>query len=162
VFDFAKAALKFPGVDAANKKARPLPQIEGQQNKILALLGQDWQRATYLYGKNLKLYFCPVRVEAKADDVAKVEKQAQRDKVADELGMPHSGEPYTLNKYVDGLKLAELAEPARTVLFYEGEDGKLDFRHDGRADVAFADGHVETVGPDDVLKLIWNPKGKAK
>lgn len=72
--------------------------------------------------------------------------------------MAKAGEPYALNENLVGLKQEQIAKPAETVLFYDGADGKLDFRHDGKANVVFVDGHVESLGPDDVTKLIWNPK----
>jgi prepilin-type processing-associated H-X9-DG protein len=120
------------------------------------LLNLNWQKALYPYGKTPQIFFCPLRVEKPAN----AEEQALRDKMADDLGVPRSGEPYALNTHLDGLNLADLAEPARTVLFYEGKDEKLDFRHDGKSNVAFTDGHVKAIGPDEAEKLIWNPKGK--
>ena len=62
---------------------------------------------------------------------------------------------YSFNPNLAGKVIQVVRDPARTVLLYLGKDEKLDFRFEGKATVAFADGHVEMVGPDK--KLNWNP-----
>ena len=43
------------------------------------------------------------------------------------------------------------------VLIYEGKAGKLDYKHDGRAAVCFADGHCDMISEMDAKKLRWKP-----
>jgi len=64
---------------------------------------------------------------------------------------------YSFNENLDGIALGEIADPSKTVLLYEGKDGKLDFRHDGRATIGFADGHVKLVGEEAAQNLQWKP-----
>jgi prepilin-type processing-associated H-X9-DG protein len=64
---------------------------------------------------------------------------------------------YTFNKNLENLLLARIAQPAQTVMFYEGKNGQLEFRHDNRASVCFADGHVELVTPERAKTLKWTP-----
>ena len=52
---------------------------------------------------------------------------------------------------------AATPEPAETVMIYEGKNGKLDFRHNGRATVGFADGHVKLTDAEGAKKLRWKP-----
>lgn len=143
VFAFDKAAQKFPAGDAANQA-------------LVAVLNQKWQKALYPYYKAPRILFCSLRIEKPEN----AEEQARRDKMTDDLGIPRSGEPYALNARLDGLKLADIAEAARTVLFYEGNNETLDFRHDGKSNVAFCDGHVKAMSLDEAKTLIWDPKGK--
>ena len=49
----------------------------------------------------------------------------------------------------------------RTVLFYEGQNGKLDFRHDGIAHVVTADGEMRGVNRQQAQTLLW-ARQKAK
>jgi prepilin-type processing-associated H-X9-DG protein len=62
---------------------------------------------------------------------------------------------YTINPNVLGASMERIKRPAETVLFYEGKSGKLDFRHDGYAAVAFADGHVKMIDAEGAKALIW-------
>jgi prepilin-type processing-associated H-X9-DG protein len=64
---------------------------------------------------------------------------------------------YSLNPAVCGKKFTELAEPIQTVLAYEGQNGKLLFRHKGRAAVAFTDGHVKLIDAEAAKTLRWKP-----
>lgn len=66
------------------------------------------------------------------------------------------GESYSFNGNLTNLKLGMPNAP-RIVMFYEGRNGQLDFRHDGKANVAFADGHVQTVSREDAKTLQWKP-----
>ena len=68
-----------------------------------------------------------------------------------------SGASYSFNASLAGVSLARIAAPAQTVLLYEGKNGKLDFRHDGKAAVGFADGHAKLVSAEDAKKLRWKP-----
>ena len=90
--------------------------------------------------------------------------------------VPNSYEPYAFNANLSGRPIdngvgvlfnAEgvradtlpgfVANPDRVILFYEGRDQKLDFRYDGQAAVAFADGHSALVSPEGAKTLIWQP-----
>lgn len=64
---------------------------------------------------------------------------------------------YSLNANLQGVPLANLAHPEAVVAVYEGKDQKLDFRHDGKAVVGFADGRVKTVTKDEAAGLQWKP-----
>jgi prepilin-type processing-associated H-X9-DG protein len=67
------------------------------------------------------------------------------------------GSAYSFNPRLENIDLEKIQQSAQTVLFYEGKDGKLDFRHDNRAGVCFADGHAELVTPERAKTLKWNP-----
>ena len=67
---------------------------------------------------------------------------------------------YTFNPNLQGAKLAEMVSPQETVLLYEGKDRKFAFKHDGKTAVAFADGHVKLLTPEQADKVFWYPGGK--
>ena len=67
------------------------------------------------------------------------------------------GESYSFNGNLTGLSADALINPSRIVMFYEGKNGQLDFRHDGKTNVAFADGHVQTVSREEAKTLRWKP-----
>jgi prepilin-type processing-associated H-X9-DG protein len=58
---------------------------------------------------------------------------------------PQGAAGYTFNARLEGMKPERIPHPSRTVLFYEGKGGVLEFRHDGKAGVAFVDGTVALV-----------------
>jgi prepilin-type processing-associated H-X9-DG protein len=64
---------------------------------------------------------------------------------------------YSFNANLAGVKLAKVSAPAETVMIYEGKNGKLDFRHEGKAAVGFADGHAKLVNAEGAKKLHWRP-----
>jgi prepilin-type processing-associated H-X9-DG protein len=64
---------------------------------------------------------------------------------------------YSFNAKLQNVTLAQIQEPAKTVLFYEGQNEKLEFRHGTRTAVAFADGHVSLVSAEDAKNLRWTP-----
>ena len=70
---------------------------------------------------------------------------------------PQTKKAYTFNSAVRGKKLASIKSPATTVLIYEGTDNKLSFVHDGKAGVAFADGHVKLIDAKEAAKYSWTP-----
>lgn len=70
---------------------------------------------------------------------------------------PREKNGYTFNVKLEKATLAQIQQPAQTVLIYEGANEKLDFRHDNRAGVAFADGHVQLVTPEEAKNLNWVP-----
>lgn len=67
---------------------------------------------------------------------------------------------YTFNANLAGVVIANVVSPAQTVLLYEGKNMQLDFRHEGRAIIAYADGHVKMIPPDAAKNLFWYPAGK--
>jgi prepilin-type processing-associated H-X9-DG protein len=67
------------------------------------------------------------------------------------------GVSYSFNSSLAGVSLAKLQYPADTVMIYEGKNGKLDFRHDGKAAVGFADGHAKLINAEGAKKLRWKP-----
>lgn len=70
---------------------------------------------------------------------------------------PKAGAAYSMNARLLGKSAAQLADPANTVMLYEGAKGKLDFKHAGFAAVAFADGHAKLINAEAAKKLRWNP-----
>lgn len=68
-----------------------------------------------------------------------------------------SGESYSFNGNLTNYKLDNSPDAPRLVMFYEGKNGQLDFRHDGKTNVAFADGHVQTISREEAKTLRWKP-----
>lgn len=64
---------------------------------------------------------------------------------------------YSMNVNLQGLSLAKITNPAKTVLLYEGKEGVLNFRHNGIAAVAFVDGNASIVNAAQAKSLIWTP-----
>jgi len=64
---------------------------------------------------------------------------------------------YSFNPKLAGISAAKVSVPGQTVLIYEGKNGKLEFRHDGKACIGFADGHAKLVDADGAKKLRWAP-----
>ncbi len=64
---------------------------------------------------------------------------------------------YSLNTSLIGKNLEALRDPTRLVLLYEGKAGKLDFRHNGKATVAFANGGVKQIDAEAAKALSWEP-----
>ena len=67
------------------------------------------------------------------------------------------GSSYSFNSNLAGIRQAKIKAPAETVMIYEGKNGQLDFRHDGRAAVSFADGHAKLLNAAAAKKLRWKP-----
>ncbi len=64
---------------------------------------------------------------------------------------------YAFNRNLEGVRATDIAQPQQTVMLYDGKNGRLAFRHNGRAVVAFADGHVELVSRQQAKSLRWKP-----
>lgn len=64
---------------------------------------------------------------------------------------------YSLNTHLQGINLASLPHPERIVAVYEGKNQMLDFRHNGKAVVGFADGHDKAYTKADAESLKWIP-----
>lgn len=65
---------------------------------------------------------------------------------------------YTFNSGVAGVPMSVITAPAKTVMIYEGKDGKLDYKHEGQAVVGFMDGHCKLIKPEEAAGLIWTVK----
>jgi prepilin-type processing-associated H-X9-DG protein len=71
---------------------------------------------------------------------------------------PAGALPYVFNAKLREAEITRVAEPNRTVFFYEGNaDSHLAFPHQDRAHVVFVDGHVEMCAREDAAKLRWDP-----
>lgn len=64
---------------------------------------------------------------------------------------------YSLNSLLFGKKTTSISEPGTTVGLYEGAKAKLEFRHDGAANVGFVDGHVKKFDKERAKALNWKP-----
>jgi len=81
------------------------------------------------------------------------------------------GRALAMNEALCGKRLTDLADPERTVLFFETDSGgplvggrELLRNLAGDDDayvIAFADGHIEWVCKDEVAALIWGPASQA-
>ena len=76
-------------------------------------------------------------------------------------GASDTGKPiaFVFNAKLLNGSLVAVAEPSRTVLFYEAAAPaeELHFAHNNRAAVAFVDGHVQAVSKVEALELRWQP-----
>lgn len=70
---------------------------------------------------------------------------------------PKGTTSYSFNDKLSGIKGDKVKDPSMTVLAYEGKNGTLNFRHDGRAAVAFVDGHAKLVNREAAKRLVWKP-----
>jgi prepilin-type processing-associated H-X9-DG protein len=105
--------------------------LEGDNDDVLKVTAANWIEKLKPYMRNMDLLRCP----------------------EDAFG-PVS---YSLNPKLLGKSMAAVDQPATTVLLYEGKDGHLVFRHNGRAAVAFTDGHAKLVSEAEAKTLRWNP-----
>lgn len=64
---------------------------------------------------------------------------------------------YSFNSALLGKSLDKVLAPASTIMFYEGSNGRLNFHHDGKAMVVFADGHAKGVSANGVKFCTWDP-----
>jgi prepilin-type processing-associated H-X9-DG protein len=64
---------------------------------------------------------------------------------------------YSFNENLQGVSLAAIQHPTETVMIYEGRNGKLVFRHEGKAAAGFVDGHVKTISEQAAKNLRWKP-----
>ena len=105
--------------------------LASDNDDTLKCTPSDWVEKAMPYMKDRSRLHCP---DAPGDDVS-----------------------YSFNPKLAGLRVMDVQSPADTVLVYEGKDGKLDFRHDGKASVAFLDGHVKQVDEAQANSLRWTP-----
>lgn len=64
--------------------------------------------------------------------------------------------PPRFNDKLANISIHAIEDPQNVVLFYEGQSQNLDFRHNGWAVVALADGSVRSVTPAQAQSLRWN------
>jgi prepilin-type processing-associated H-X9-DG protein len=82
------------------------------------------------YTKNRKLWFCPEHPDMVA---------------------------FTFNANLLGKTANQVAKPAETVMIYQGHDGKLEYDDEGKAAIAFADGHAKRYAKAQSAQLRWKP-----
>ena len=80
---------------------------------------------------------------------------------------PHAGRVWAMNAHLNGRRLRDIKQPARTVLIFESRPGSppaggqefLSHGLRGRKGyvIGFLDGHVEIVPPVNLGGLIWIP-----
>lgn len=88
------------------------------------------------------------------------------DVVMSDPGRVQDGRAFAMNAQVGGVRQSAIAQPGRTVLFFECKPGSPPSggrelmpdqpRYAGRYFVGFCDGHVERVPPDGLDTLLWN------
>ena len=81
---------------------------------------------------------------------------------------PDAGRGYAINRYVAGQPHTVANQPVRTVLFFECRFGSPtagaadlladEPRHPNGYVIGFIDGHVESISPEMVGGLIWDPR----
>lgn len=69
--------------------------------------------------------------------------------------VPGTNEKFLFNNRLSGKTFEQIAEPARTILFYEGKDEKPNFRNDGKTFVCLADGRVELADAERFKSFAW-------
>lgn len=69
--------------------------------------------------------------------------------------VPGTKEKFLFNGRLSGKNLAQVADAARTILFYDGEGEKPVYRYDGKTAVALSDGHVELTDPERFKTFLW-------
>lgn len=69
-------------------------------------------------------------------------------------------EKWHFNDNLSALPMTQVKEPARTVLFYDGDapsNDHLNFRFDDKTLIGFADGHCKALSKDELKDLVWKP-----
>lgn len=97
----------------------------------IATTAAGWHKAIFPYVKNEKLF------------------RAAND--------PKSGDSFNLNPAVANVAMSRIKAPAKTVMVYQGRQGKLEFYNGGKAAVAFCDGSAKILTPAEAKKLNWKP-----
>lgn len=69
--------------------------------------------------------------------------------------IPGTKDKYLFNNRLSGKDPAQVAEPKRTILFYDGIDETPRFRHDGGTLVCFVDGHIELASAERFKTFLW-------
>lgn len=70
---------------------------------------------------------------------------------------PKGTRSFSVNEALNGKSYETIRDLTKTVLLYEGRSGKPKFRYNGRAVIAFADGHAKLITQSEASQLIWKP-----
>jgi prepilin-type processing-associated H-X9-DG protein len=107
----------------------------------------DWPAATYPYIKNREIYRCDLvrRRRVKPGGESAIETD------------------YTMNAALSGVSQADISHPEQVPLFWDGtalQGGAetVAYRHEGRANVVFADGETRAVTREEFQRLRLTPK----
>lgn len=132
VFQDAKQRAKAT-VSLSNIKQLALATImlASDHDDMIATTVGGWHKAIFPYCKNERLFKAP--------------------------GDKGPGDSYALNSNMAKKTLSKVKDPSRTVLIYEGKAGKLSFRENGKAAVAYCDGHAKLIDAQAAKQLIWKP-----
>lgn len=126
-----KAAQRTTCISNLKQLAVGMIMLSTDYNEVFKVNPSKLKDALRPYTKNDELWYCPTGPK----------------------GVP----AYSFNSKLVGKSSVDIQNPANTVMMYEGSKGKLDFRHNGYAAVAFADGHVKSYNAEQAAKLNWNP-----
>ena len=90
----------------------------------------NWQKELDIYTRDATQFMCPAGKNDKSD--------------------------YSFNIALENMLMELVAEPSRTISFYEGKNQEFDFRHSGqtKTNIAFADGHVKAFTKEE-LKIAF-------
>lgn len=69
------------------------------------------------------------------------------------LNCPSTTHLYGTNSKLFSLDMAQLTEPERLVYLFDSTGATLGYVHGGKANVAFADGHVKSHASHEVLRM---------
>ena len=112
-------------------------------NNTFAIKPSSVRKALSPYVENDSIFFCPS--DKRFPDIGAII-QTNRDVSS-----------YSFNANLENTLPSSIKDQDEVVLLYEGTDGVLDFRHNGKACVAFVDGHVEIVSQEAAKSLRWKP-----
>lgn len=125
------AAQRTECLSNAKQIALGLIMLEGDNDDVLKVTAANWQKKISEYVKMDQIFTCPLD--------------------------PPGTTSYSINANLIGKSATSIEQPALTVLVYEGKGGQLNFRHAGRATVAFADGHAKQITKEEAKNLRWKP-----
>jgi prepilin-type processing-associated H-X9-DG protein len=90
------------------------------------------------------------------------------DQILAEPAAPTAGRAYAMNRRLAGARMSDVRSPSQTVLFFECVPGAPPAggpenlppqpRHGSGHIIGFCDGHAEVVPPNELGRLIWDPK----
>lgn len=109
--------------------------VYDHDNTFAITASSPLEKTLWPYVRNKTLFHCPSAKKETTDDASS----------------------YSFNANLENIQQASIKDPAKTILLYEGKDGKFDFRHNGKASVAFVNGVVKFIGPEEAESLHWKP-----
>ncbi len=132
IFQKAKtAAIRRTCEDKMREVAIGMILLANKNGGVLKVTAGSWRKAVAPFIKNGSDFMCPFRKDGSF--------------------------PYSFNSFLAGKSLIKLLDHQEMILLYEGKNGKLEYRHGGRAIVALTSGAVKSVTPEEAKKLIWIP-----